>query len=122
MNSVINVAFFVPLQSDLEKCAPAPSTVGLVFFFCELHEAHHHRVRSRLPRDWTMIGRDEYLIAMAPGWQLHGEELRHVWPQATERRKSWRKYYQAVRDGMRDEMRDERGERGEERGERRDER
>ena len=121
MNSLVNVAFFVPLQvqRDLEECAQ--HGVGLVFF-CELHEAHHHLVRSRLPRDWTMIGRDEFLIAMAPGWQLHGEELRHVWPQATERRKSWRKYYQAVRDGMRDEMRDERGERGEERGERREER
>ena len=119
MNSLINVAFFVPLQvqSDLEKCAQ--HGVGLVFF-CELHEAHHHRVW--LPRGWRMIGRDEFLIAMAPGWQLHGEELRHVWPQATDPRKSWRKYYQAVRDGMRDEMRDERGERRDERGARREER
>ena len=100
MNSLINVAFFVPLQvqSDLEKCAQ--HGVGLVFF-CELNKAHHDRVL--LPKKWRKIGRDEFLIAMAPGWQLHGEELRHVWPQATERTKSWRKYYQAVRGERRDD-------------------
>ena len=90
------------MKQDLEHFAQ--HRVGLVFI-CELNEAHHDRVE--LPDKWRMIGRDEFLIAMAPGWKLDGEELRHVCPQATDPRKSWRVYYQAVRDGMRDEKRDE---------------
>ena len=81
------------MQSDLEKFAQ--HGVGLVFF-CELHEAHHHLVR--LPRDWTMIGRDEFLIAMAKDWKLDrkdSEELRYVFPQTTDKRKTWRKFYKA---------------------------
>ena len=69
--------------------------VGLVFI-CELNEAHHDRVE--LPDKWRMSGRDEFLIAMAPGWKLDrkdSEELRDVFPQTTDKRKTWRKFYKA---------------------------
>ena len=67
--------------------------VGLVFY-CELHEDHHNRVR--LPPDWTRIGRDKFMIAMAPGWKCIQDEVRHVWPEATkDAKRNWRVYYQA---------------------------
>ena len=65
---------------------------GLVFY-CELHEAHHERVL--LPHGWRKIGLDKFMIAMAPGWEFYRAELCKVWPEATDPKRSWRKYYQA---------------------------
>ena len=67
--------------------------VGLVFF-CELHEAHHKR--GQLLHGWKRIGRDEFLIAMAPGWRCSHAELCKVWPEeTTDPKRTWRVYFQA---------------------------
>ena len=68
-------------------------TVGLVFI-CELHENHHER--ATLPTGWQKIQAGEFQILMAPGWKVHHQELRRVWPHEQDNaKKGWRRYFQA---------------------------
>ena len=74
------------------------NAVDLVFI-CELNEEYHKW--APLPLEWTKIGADEFLLAMAPGWTAQRSSLKRVWPDVKKnhKQKGWRLYLETLLRG-----------------------
>ena len=66
-------------------------------FFCEMAEVHQRR--PHLPAGWHAVGKGEFMIAHALGWQVGTVPLMRVWPSSARDHptKGWSAYLQAAR-------------------------